>query len=78
MIPPGQELAEMVAAAAKAQMADHLRDAAKNAAPFIDAYAFQLIHNRARGLDGTLTMHSAMRHLARELCRDEAALLRRR
>lgn len=77
MSTPGQELAEAVAAEAKAQMAEHLRDAARYAGPFIDAYAFQLVHNRARKLDGMLTMHSAIRHMARELVRDEASMLRR-
>lgn len=77
LIVPGQDTADLIAAVAKGEMAEHLRDAAKYAGAYIEAYAFQLVMNRAAEPRPSLLMHSSMRHLARELVRDEAARLRR-
>lgn len=74
----GADVAAELAAVVRMEFADHLRTGAREAADYIERYAFQLVTNRPASYPHPpLTMHSALRHMARELCRDEAALLRR-
>lgn len=74
---PAERLIESVVAEVRAEMADHMRTAVREAPTYIERYARQAVLNKASYPHPPLTMHSKMRELVRELVRDAVVLGRR-